>query len=66
MNLDAIVQIIDEEIERLQRARSLLTGHTAPLKGGLPRAVPKRTMSAEGRASIAAAQRKRWAKTRRA
>jgi hypothetical protein len=31
-----IVQWIDEEIDRLQRARALLTGHTAPLKRGIP------------------------------
>jgi hypothetical protein len=68
MNRKAIVQIIDEEIERLQRVRSLLTNHTAPLKRGLPHAGPatKRTMSPEGRARIAAGQRARWAKARRA
>jgi hypothetical protein len=31
-----IVQWIDEETEKLQRARALLTGHTPPLKRGLP------------------------------
>jgi hypothetical protein len=31
---DAIVRSIDEEIERLQRARALVTGHTAPLNRG--------------------------------
>jgi len=36
MGLDAIVQSIDDEIDRLQRLRSLLTGHTAPLKRGFP------------------------------
>jgi hypothetical protein len=66
MNLEAIVEIIDEEIERLSKARALLAGNVAPLKRGLLRAVPKRTMSPEGRARIAAAQRARWAKTRRA
>jgi hypothetical protein len=51
MNLDAIVRSIDEEIERHQRARSVLTGHTAPLKRGLP-APKQRTMSPEARARI--------------
>ena len=38
MDLKLIVQTIDEEIERLQRARSLLTGYKAPLKKrGRPR-----------------------------
>jgi hypothetical protein len=64
MDLDAIVQTIDEEIDRLQRLRALLTDHTAPLKRGMP--TRKRgTMSAEGRARIAAAQKKRWAKAKR-
>jgi hypothetical protein len=36
MHLDAIIQSIDEEIDRLQRVRALLTGHTAPLKRGFP------------------------------
>jgi hypothetical protein len=37
LSRDSIVQSIDEEIDRLQRARALLTGHTAPLTPGLPR-----------------------------
>jgi hypothetical protein len=37
LSRDSIVQSIDEEIDRLQRARALLTGHTAPLKRGMPR-----------------------------
>jgi hypothetical protein len=61
MNLEAIVQDIDAEISRLEKARALLTGHTAPLKP----AKKRRTMSAEGRARIAAAQKKRWAKAKR-
>jgi hypothetical protein len=40
MNLDAILQSIDEEIERLQRARSLLTGNPAQLKRGLLAGLP--------------------------
>jgi hypothetical protein len=32
---DVIVRSIDEEIDRLQRARALVTGHTAPLKRGM-------------------------------
>ena len=64
MDLKAIVQDIDAEISRLEKVRALLTGHTAPLKRGFP---PTRcsTMSAEGRARIAAAQKKRWAKAKR-
>ncbi len=58
MNLDAVVQWIDQEIDRLQRVRSLLTDQTAPLKRGFPR----RKVSVEGRARMAAAQKARWAK----
>jgi hypothetical protein len=64
MDLDAIVESIDAEISRMEKARALLTGHTAPLKRGFP-PTKRRTMSAEGRARIAAAQRKRWAKRKR-
>jgi hypothetical protein len=57
-------QDIDAEISRLEKVRALLSGHTAPLKRGMP---PEKssTMSAEGRARIAAAQKKRWAKAKR-
>jgi hypothetical protein len=51
------VQDIDAEISRLEKARALLTEHKATKKS--------RTMSAEGRARIAAAQKKRWAKAKR-
>jgi hypothetical protein len=56
MNTDEIVQNIDAEISRLEKVRALLTDHTAPLKRG-----KRWTMSAEGRARVAAAQKKRWA-----
>jgi hypothetical protein len=71
MDADAIIQAIDEEIDRLAKTRALLTGHTAPLKRGLARttqrvaAQKRRQISAEGRARIAAAQRKRWARAKR-
>ena len=42
----SIVAAIDEQIERLQQARSLLTGHIAPLKRGqAPSLKTKRTMT---------------------
>jgi hypothetical protein len=56
MDTEAIMQNLDAEIHRLENARALLTGHTVPLKRGV---APR--VSAEGRARIAAAQRKRWA-----
>jgi hypothetical protein len=71
MDHDTIVQAIDAEIRRLEQARALLTGHTAPLKRGLPRTTQpvatrkRRKVSAEGRARMVAAQRKRWAKVKK-
>jgi hypothetical protein len=64
MDLDAILRSIDEEIDKLQRVRALLIGHTVPLKRGLPVTSGRRKVSAEGRARMAAAQKARWAKAR--
>jgi hypothetical protein len=72
MDTTEIIQTIDAEIARLERARALLNGHTSTPKRGRPAslktvATPKpqrRTMSAEGRARIAAAQKARWAKAK--
>jgi hypothetical protein len=64
MDITGIVEAIDAEILRLQQAKALLTSDTAALKRGSPPA-RKWTMSAEGRARIAAAQKARWAKVKR-
>jgi hypothetical protein len=45
----SVVQIIDEEIDRLQRAPAVLTGHTAPLKRGLPHTANLFPLSREAR-----------------
>jgi hypothetical protein len=76
MNLDAVLSAIDSEISRLQQARAVLAGtpSTVVKKGpGRPKklataapAAKKRTMSAEGRIRIAAAQKKRWAAAKKA
>jgi hypothetical protein len=58
MDVSKIVEQVDAEIRRLEMARALLTEHTAPLKRGRKR----REVSPEGRARMAAAQKKRWAK----
>lgn len=58
MSTAKIIAAIDGEIARLQEAKMLLSGL------GAERAKPakqKRNLSAEARARIAAAQRKRWA-----
>jgi hypothetical protein len=78
MNIANIVSAIDLEIARLTTARKLLTdSNRGSLDGivtkrgpGRPKAVAaapkKRTISQEGRARIAAAQKKRWAKAKKA
>jgi hypothetical protein len=66
MNRDAVVRALDALIVRFEKARALLTGHTAPLKRGLPDTSARRKMSAAGRARIAAAPKARWAKAKKA
>lgn len=66
MGTSELLAGIDEEIAQLTRVRELLNGG-----GGFPgpfAAKPrkKRTLSADARERIAAAQRKRWAKQKRA
>jgi len=71
MSVEGVIAEIDIQIDRLQQARELLT-ETIIRKGpGRPRATSepavqkKRTMSAAGRARIAAAQKARWAKSKK-
>jgi hypothetical protein len=70
MTTDTILAEIDAEILKLQQVKALLTGSTSKRSPGRPsNSVPiakKRTMSAEGRARIAAAQKARWAKAKKA
>jgi hypothetical protein len=75
MDTNDIILEIDAEISRLQQARTLLSGTdtTAKRKPGRPAGarIPSKTkavhsMSAEARAKIAAAQKARWAKTKKA
>jgi hypothetical protein len=67
MNTKSLVADIDNQIAKLQNAKAVLLAlDSASAKGkpGRPKGSgkPKRKkMSAEGRARIAAAQRKRWA-----
>jgi len=64
MDMRGAVAEIDAEIERLRRARKLLTsigsGNGRRKRGG------KRKLSAAARSRIAAAQKVRWAKWRKA
>ena len=75
MNIQDIVVEIDAEISRLQQAKALLAGisTTEMRKPGRPanassagKARTRRTLSAEARERIAAAQRARWAKSKKA
>jgi hypothetical protein len=68
-----ILAAIDTEIARLQEARNALAGLSGAKRRGRPSAsasprktnTKKRTLSAEAREKIAAAQRKRWAKQKK-
>ncbi|HKR27692.1 MAG TPA: hypothetical protein VJS11_09555 [Acidobacteriaceae bacterium] len=77
MNTSELIAGIDEELSRLRQVRGLLASDGGVRRGpGRPAASfefgasrpkkKKRHMSAEGRAKIAAAQRKRWAKLKAA
>jgi hypothetical protein len=75
MVIAEVLSSVDEEIDRLKQVRALLLGGGSSVGHGRrgafaavkePKARKKRTMSAEGRARIAEAQRKRWAKQKRA
>jgi hypothetical protein len=77
MDTMSIIKEIDAEISRLQQAKVILSG-TAIKKGrGRPKTatvaskpvavrLAKRVISAEGKARIAAAQKARWAKVKKA
>jgi len=56
-----MLEEVEAEIARLQQVAKLLRGDTKPSK----RRGARKPMSAEARAKIAAAQRKRWAKAKK-
>ena len=82
MQTSQITAQIDEEIARLKQIKTLLTTDTVPAKrgrkpgtaassasttnGNAAEGRKRRELSSEARAKIAAAQKKRWAKARRA
>jgi hypothetical protein len=61
-----ILATIDSEISVLKQARALLTGTSNGASTDRRKGKRTWTMSAEAREKIAAAQRKRWAKQKRA
>jgi hypothetical protein len=68
MSREELIAAVDEEISRLEKVRALLhsSGGTriSTSFGNRPR--KKRVLSAEARARIAAAQKRRWAKQKAA
>lgn len=74
MGLNEILAALDDEIGRLEQVRSLLAGTKSNVAQAAPsfasganqnKTRKRRHLSAEARARIAAAQRKRWAKQKR-
>lgn len=65
MNTTELLSSIDSEIVRLKEARALLAGQNGHVRPGR-KPGKKRIMSAEARKRIGDAQRKRWAKQKKA
>jgi hypothetical protein len=66
MDTVRIIQEIDAQISRLQQARGILASPVQAVSSTLADQPTKRVMSVEARAKIAAAQKARWAKSKRA
>jgi hypothetical protein len=79
MQINKILAELDSEIIRLQEAKSILTGTVYKHQAGSSKTPPevktlraassamkKHKISPEGRARIVAAQKKRWAKAKKA
>jgi hypothetical protein len=68
MTVTNLVSSTDAEIARLLEARNLLAADvsTSTSKAATKKTTGKRVMSAAGRKRIADAQRKRWAKQKKA
>lgn len=68
MDRNGILELIGEEISRLERVRDLLSsknGHISARGHKGPNAPKKRILSQDARNRIAQAQKRRWAKQRR-
>ena len=64
MDTERLLQEVEAEIQRLEQVAKLLRGDSSSGRGRGKRR-HRKPMSAEARAKIAAAQRKRWAKTKK-
>lgn len=68
MTTAEIIAALDHEIEALEKARALLAGSTSETKPVVvvkPRMKKKRNISPEGRARIAEAVKRRWARQKK-
>lgn len=65
MDTSTIVAELNEEIARLTRVKEILQGHDIHLPTKA-RVIRKRVLSAEARARISAAQKRRWAAQKKA
>jgi hypothetical protein len=63
---ERIIAAIDDEIAQLSKVRKLLNGSLTSRGIANTKRAKRSTLSPEGRARIAAAQRARWAKQKRA
>jgi hypothetical protein len=68
MEVQSMIAAIDWEIEKLQKARAILSQDSRVSASNKPAARPrkKRKLSKEAREKIAAAQRRRWAAVKKA
>jgi len=66
MSIPDLLSQIDAEIQRLQKARTLLAGLESTDGQTAKKQRKRRRLSAEARAKIAAGQRKRWAAHKKA
>lgn len=69
VNTSTLVSELDKQIARLREARNLLAGEsgkTRRVSTAKKKPAKKRVLSAEARAKMAAAQKRRWAKQRKA
>ena len=66
MTREELVAAVDEEISRLEKVRALLQSGGSKIGSTFGKPRKKRVLSADARARIAAAQRRRWAKQKAA
>jgi hypothetical protein len=64
MDSHQLLDVLNAKIDQLRRVRELLSGEPVRTRKQHIVTKPTRTMSPEGRARVAAAQRARWAKQR--